>query len=361
MPPPLQCPCSKNEVNEMRKQILPVLIFTCVVSFSAMAFAPAHYELKQKFVLGGDGGWDYLTYDSVGKRLFISRGTRVMVVDPAKGSLITEIPGTAGVHGIALAQDLGKGFTSNGGENTVTVFDLKTLKETAKIKLPDDAKNPDAILYDSASKRVFTFNGRSSNATAIDAVAGTVVGNIPLSGKPEFAAADGKGMVYVNIEDKSELVRIDAKKATVVTSWPLTGCEEPSGLAIDQKNHRLFSGCGNKVMAVSNADTGKVITTIPIGQGVDANGFDPETQLAFSSNGRDGNLTVVHEDSPDKFSVVENAEKQKVARTMALDTTTHNVYLVTAEIEVTPPAKEGDRPRRAMKPGTFTLLVMEKK
>src|SRR6266481_3929227 len=209
----------------MRKQILSVVVFTCVFAFSARAFAQAQYQLKQKYVLGGDGFWDYLTYDSVGKRLFISRGTRVMVVDPAKGSLITEIPGTAGVHGIALAQDLGKGFTSNGGENTVTVFDLKTLKETAKIKLPDDAKNPDAILYDSASKRVFTFNGRSSNATAIDAVAGTVVGNIPLSGKPEFAVADGKGMVFVNIEDKSELTSIDARKAAVVNTWKLEGCE----------------------------------------------------------------------------------------------------------------------------------------
>jgi DNA-binding beta-propeller fold protein YncE len=350
-----------KEVNEMRKQILLALVFTCVAAFSAKAFAPAHYVLKQKFVLGGDGGWDYLTYDSAGKRLFISRGTRVMVVDPAKGSVIAEIPGTAGVHGIALAQDLGKGFTSNGGENSVTVFDLKTLKETAKIKLPDDAKNPDAILYEPASKRVFTFNGRSKNATAIDAVTGTVVGNIALSGKPEFAAADGKGMVYVNIEDTSELTSIDAKKATVVASWKLTGCEEPSGLAMDLKSRRLFSGCGNKVMAVTNADTGKVIATIPIGQGVDANGFDPETQLAFSSNGRDGNLTVVHEDSPDKFSVVENAATQKFARTMALDTNTHNVYLVTAEIEEIPPAKEGDRPQRKMKPGTFTLLVMEKK
>ena len=344
----------------MRKQILSILVFTCVVAFSAKAFAPdAQYKLKQKYVIGGDGGWDYLAYDPVGKKLFVSRATRVQVIDPATGTVVSEIPNTTGVHGIALAQDLGKGFTSNGRENTVTVFDLKTLKETAKIKT-EGGEGPDAILYDPASKRVFTFNGRSKNATVIDADKGTVVATIPLDGKPEFAAADGKGMVYVNIEDKNELTSIDAKKAAVAASWPLTGCEEPSGLAIDQKSRRVFSGCGNKVMAVTNIDTGKVVTTVPIGQGVDANGFDPGTGLAFSSNG-DGTLTVVHEDGPDKFSVLQNAETQRGARTMALDTNTHNVYLVTAEFEEVPPAKEGDRPRRTMKPGTFTLLVMERK
>jgi DNA-binding beta-propeller fold protein YncE len=281
-----------------------------------------------------------------------------MVVDPHKGTVLGDIPNTPGVHGIALAQDLGKGFTSNGRENTVTVFDLKTLKETARIKL--DAENPDAILYDAASKRVFTFNGRSNNATAIDAVKDTVIGNIPLDGKPEFGAADGKGMVFVNIEDKSEVTSIDARKAAVVKSWPLAPCEEPSGLAIDLKNRRLFSGCHNKMMAVMDADTGKVIATPAIGQGVDANAFDADRQLAFSSNG-DGTLTVVHEDAPDKFSVLENADTQRSARTMALDTTDHDVYLVAAEFEETPPAKEGERPRRTMKPGTFTLLVVGKK
>src|ERR1051326_7308198 len=344
----------------MQKRIAAlVLAIAIAVGASALVFSPVKYEVKQKYVLGGEGGWDYLTYDPAGKRLFISRGTHVMVVDPAKGSVIGDIPDTTGVHGIALAQDLGKGFTSNGRDNSVTAFDLKTLKETAKIKI--EGENPDAILYDPASKRVFTFNGRSKNATVIDADKGAVVATIPLDGKPEFAAQDGKGMVFVNIEDKNELTEIDSKNAKVVKSWPLTGCEEPSGLAIDQKNHRLFSGRGNKVMAVSNAEAGKVITTVPIGEGVDANAFDPQTELAFSSNGRDGTLTVVHEDSPEKFSVVENAPTQKFARTMALDTTNHDVYLVTAEIEEQPPAKEGERPRRTMKPGTFTLLVMGKK
>jgi YVTN family beta-propeller protein len=343
----------------MRKRILIALVIAGAVAASAAAFAPPKYEVKQKFVLGGEGGWDYLTFDPAGKRLFISRGTHVMVVDPYKGSVVGDIPDTTGVHGIALAQDLGKGFTSNGRDNTVTVFDLKTLKETAKIKI--EGENPDAILYDPASQRVFTFNGRSKNATMIDAAKGAVVATIPLDGKPEFAVADGKGMVFVNIEDKSKITQIDAKNAKVVKSWSLAPCEEPSGLAIDQKNHRLFSGCGNKMMAVSNAEAGKLMTTVPIGEGVDANAFDPETQLAFSSNGRDGTLTVVHEDSPDKFSVVENAPTQKFARTMALDTSNHDVYEVTAEIEEAPPVKEGERPRRNMKPGTFTLLVVGKK
>jgi DNA-binding beta-propeller fold protein YncE len=343
----------------MRKQAVILLAVACVFASSVKAFAPAQYQIKQKYVLGGEGGWDYLTFDPAGKRLFISRGTHVMVVDPYKGSVVGDIPDTAGVHGIALAQDLGKGFTSNGRDNSVTVFDLKTLKETARIKI--EGKNPDAIIYDPASHRVFTFNGGSKDATVIDAAKGTVVGTVPLDGRPEFAAADGAGIVFVNIEDKNELTSIDARKAAVVKSWPLAPCEEPSGLAMDQKHRRLFAGCGNKLMTVVNADTGKVVTTVPIGEGVDANSFDPETQLAFSSNGRDGTLTVVHEDSPDKFSVVENATTQKFARTMALDTTNHDVYEVTAEIEEAPPAKEGERPRRSMKPGTFTLLVVGKK
>ena len=346
------------EEKQMRKQtiILLAVAFLCVSA--VWAFAPAQYQVKQKYVLGGDGGWDALTFDPAGKRLFISRGTHVMVVDPYKGTVLGDIPDTQGVHDIALAQDLGKGFISNGRENSITVFDLKTLKETARIKI--EGENPDAMLYDPSSKRVFAFNGRSKNATVIDAAAGTVVGNIPLDGKPEFGVADGKGMVFVNIEDKSEVTSIDAKKATVVKSWPLAPCEEPSGIAMDRKNRRLFSGCHNKMMAVLDADTGKVIATPVIGEGVDGGAFDADRQLAFSSNG-DGTLTVVHEDSPDKFSVLENAATQRSARTMALDTTSHDVYVVAAEFEEAPPAKEGDRPRRTMKAGTFTLLVVGKK
>jgi DNA-binding beta-propeller fold protein YncE len=338
-----------------------VIFFAVLLSIASFLtlFAATQYKLKQRFVLGGEGGWDYLTYDPAGQRLFIARATRVMVVDPEKGSVLSEIPNTPGVHGVALAQDLAKGFTSNGRENTVTVFDLKTLKETARIKL-DGAENPDAIMYEPVSKRIFTFNGRSQNATAIDAEKNSVIGNIPLDGKPEFAVADGKGTVFVNIEDKSELTSIDARNAKVLNTWPLAPCEEPSGLAIDQRNRRLFSGCHNKMMAIVNADSGKVVTTVPIGEGVDANRFDPGTNLAFSSNG-DGTLTVVHQESPDKYTVVQNAETQRSARTMALNPKNHEVYLVAAEIEQAPPEKAGERPRRTMKPGSFTLLVMAKK
>jgi YVTN family beta-propeller protein len=343
----------------MRKLAVLVLAVIGVCAFSAKAFAPAQYQLKQKFVIGGDGGWDYLAYDPSGNRLFISRATRVQVVDPAKGTVIAEIPNTNGVHGIALAHDLGKGYTSNGRDNTVTVFDLKTLKEITRIELTG-GQNPDAIIYDPFSKHVFSFNGRSSNVSVIDATTDKLIGNTPLDGKPEFAATDGKGMIYVNIEDKNMVTQIQAKSANVLNKWPLTGCEEPSGLAIDEKHHRLFAGCHNKVMAIVNAETGKVVTTVPIGEGVDANAFDPGTELAFSSNG-DGTLTVVHEDSPDKFTVVQNAQTQRGARTMALDTKNHEIFLVTAEFDEQPPAEGQTRPRRTMKPGSFTLLVMEKK
>src|SRR5437588_5842219 len=356
----LECLVAKIQGDiEMSKRFFSILLLVCAVVFSASAAGPSQYELRQKFTLGGEGGWDYLTYDAAGKRLFISRGTHVMVVDPEKGSVIGDIPNTPGVHGIALAQDLGKGFTSNGRENSVTVFDLKTLKETARIKT-EGGENPDAILYDPSSKRVFTFNGRSKNATVIDATNDKVVVTIALDGKPEFAAADGKGIVFVNIEDKSELTSIDARKAAVVNTWPLTGCEEPSGLAMDTKHRRLFAGCHNKVMAVVNADSGKVVTTVPIGDGVDANGFDPGAELAFSSNG-DGTLTVAHEDSADKYTVVGNAATQRSARTMALNPGNHDVYLVAAEFDEAHPAEGQTRPRRTMKPGTFTLLVMSKK
>jgi len=336
---------------------LRALMMTVIaLAFVGGALSQEKYHVKQSFTLGGEGGWDYLTYDSAGKRLFISRGTHVMVVDPYKGTVLGDIPDTAGVHGIALAQDLGKGFTSNGRDNTVTVFDLKTLKETGRIKI--DAQNPDAILYDAASKRVFTFNGRSKNATAIDAVKESVVGNIPLNGKPEFAAADGKGMVFVNIEDTHELTSIDAGKATVVKTWPLKPCEEPAGLAMDTKTRRLFAGCHNKMVAVINADNGNVVTTFPIGDGTDAMAFDPGTGLVFSSNG-DGTLTAAHEDAADKYTVTQNAETRRGARTMALDPSTHDTFLVTAEFEMLP-GGEGKQPRRTMKPGSFTLLVVGK-
>jgi YVTN family beta-propeller protein len=316
---------------------------------------PSGYHVTKTVKLGGDGGWDYLTVNA--GRIYISRGTHVMVVDADKGAVVGDIPNTNGVHGIAIAPDMDKGFISDGRANDVTIFDVKTLKVTGTAPT---GKNPDAIIYDPASKRVFTFNGASKDATAIDAKTGTVAGTIALGGKPEFAVADEKGHIFVNIEDTSEIVQFDSKKLAVENRWKIAPGEEPSGLAIDRKNRRLFSVCSNKLMVVVNANDGKIITTLPIGSGTDAAGFDPETGYAFSSNG-DGTLTVVHEDSPDKFSVVENVPTLRRARTMALDTKTHQVYTVTAEFGPAPaPTTEQPRPRPPMLPGSFTLLILSR-
>jgi YVTN family beta-propeller protein len=276
--------------------------------------------------------------------------------------VIGDIPDTPGVHGIALAPELNKGFISNGRENTVSIFDLKTLKVSEKVKLT--AENPDAILYDPSTKRVFTFNGRSKDASVIDAESGKVLGTVPIGSKPEFGVADGTGTVFVNDENKGEVVVIDGKAMTVKSRWPLStataSCEEPSGLALDNKNHRLFSVCGNKKMVVMDSQSGKVVATLPTGDGTDAAGFDPGTGLAFASNG-EGTLTVVHEDSPDKFSVVEDVPTAPRARTMALDPKTHKIYLVTAQFGPAPAATaEQPRPRAPMLPNSFAVLVYGK-
>jgi YVTN family beta-propeller protein len=316
---------------------------------------PSGYHLLKKITLGGEGGWDYITFDSPTRRLFISRQSKVIVLDVDSEKVVGEIPNTEGVHGIALAPEFNRGFTSNGRANTVTIFDLKTL---AVIGTVPAGTNPDAIVYDPASKRVFAMNGRSSNSTAIDAATGKVVATIPLSGKPEFAVADGAGHVYVNIEDKSEMWQIDSQKLAAITHWPLAPCKEPSGLAIDVEHHRLFSGCDNKMMVVVDADSGKVIATPPIGEGVDADAFDPGTGFAFASNGQSATLTVVHEDSPDKFNVVEDVPTQKGARTMALDPKTREVYLVTADFGPRPaPTAETPHPRPPILPNSFVVLV----
>src|SRR6201988_2863483 len=292
-----------------------LVLCTCLAAGTAAAAGPG-YHVVTTYKVGGEGGWDYLTADASARRLYISRGTHVIVLDLDSGKHLGDIPDTPGVHGIALAPELGRGFTSNGREGTVSIFDIKTLALISKVRV---GENPDAILFDPATKRVFTFNGRSSDSTAIDAASGKVLGTIKLDGKPEFAASDAKGGVFVNIEDKSELTAIDPNKLEVKAKWPLAPCTEPSGLSIDRKNHRLFVGCDNKMMAVVNADTGKVLATPAIGEGVDATAFDDEAGLAFASCG-EGVLTVVREESPGKFSVAENVPTQQGARTLALDT-----------------------------------------
>jgi DNA-binding beta-propeller fold protein YncE len=324
---------------------------------SASAAPGSEYHVLTTYNVGGDGGWDYLTTDADGRRIFISRGTHVMVIDADTGKSVGDIPDTPGVHGIALAPELGRGFTSNGREGTVSIFDIKTLATISKVKA---GENPDAILYDPATKRVFTFNGRSQDSTAIDAATGKVLGTIKLDGKPEFAASDAKGEIFANIEDKSELSAIDPNKLEVKAVWPLAPCTEPTGLSIDRKNRRLFVGCDNKMMAIVDADNGKILATPPIGEGVDATRFDPETGLAFASCGQDGVLTVVKEESPGKFSS-ENVPTQLGARTMALDSKTHNVYVVTAKFGPPPPATaDNPHPRRAILPNSFVVLVVGK-
>lgn len=333
------------------KRILTLLI-TIAVLLAVPAFAQKQYKLANTVKLGGDGGWDYLYYDKDGHRLFITRGTHVMVVDTNSLKVTDDIPDLSGIHGVTLAPELGRGFISNGGDNSVTVFDLKTLKKVDSVKV---GERPDAIMYDPFTKHVFTFNARSKDSTVVDAASGKVLGTIPLGGKPEYPATDLKGKVFVNIEDKNEIAQIDASKLTVLNRWALGLCQEPSALAFDKEHHRLFAGCGNKMMAVVDSETGKVVTTVPIGEGVDAGRFNPNTQQVFMSCG-EGVLTVIHEDTPDKYSVTQNLPTAKGARTMAMDYENNVAYLVTAQRDPKPPAP-GQRP--AMVPGSFELLVVK--
>ena len=308
--------------------------------------------------VGGSGGWDYLTADSENRRLYVSHGSEVVVIDLDSQKVLTKITGLTGVHGIFPANDLGKGFITDGRSNQVVIFDLKTNAIKTKVKA---GTNPDGAVYDPASKRLFAFNGRSNDATVIDAEKETVAATIPVGGKPEFPAADGKGNVYVNIEDKSEILKIDSKAAKVTARWPLSPCESPSGLAIDTVNKRLFAVCDNKMMAVVDAETGKVIATPAIGEGPDAAAFDPSLKVAFSSNGESGTLTEVREDSKDKFSAVESVKTEEGARTMALDEKTHTVYLSSAKLGP-PAANQGGsgHPRPSIVPDSFKILVVKK-
>jgi DNA-binding beta-propeller fold protein YncE len=314
---------------------------------------PSSYHVLKTIPIGRKGGWDYCVVHSAARRVYVSHSTHVVVLDADSGAVVGDIPNTLGVHGIALATDLGRGFITAGRANTVIIFDLKTLKTIDTVK--SGGMNPDAVYYDAGSKRVFAFNGRSANAVAINAADGKVAGTIAVGGKPEFAAGDDQGHVFVNIEDKSQLLEIDAQKLSVLHRWPLAGCKEPSGLAFDQKNRRLFSVCGNKKMMVVNADTGAVVATVPIGEDPDAAGFDPDTQLVFSSNGESGDLTVIHEDSADKYTVLENVPTKKYARTMAIDFKTHNIFLPIAEFEPVTPKGEEEPP---MKPNSFGILLV---
>jgi DNA-binding beta-propeller fold protein YncE len=341
----------------MRKYAALFIVTAAIaLAITAAVAAPppgsSGYHVIKTVSVPGDDGWDYVAVDSDARRVYISHGTHVVVMNADTYAIEGDIPDTPGVHGIAIASDLGRGFISSGRANTATIFDLKTLKTMGTVKT--DA-NPDAIAYDSISKHVFTFNGRGKNATVLNAADGAVVGAIPLGGKPEFAVADGKGKMFVNNEDTSDLIELDTKKLVETHRWPLAPCKSPSGLALDAKSRRLFSVCDEKVMSVVDADSGKVVATPTICDGPDAAAFDPATNFAFASCG-DGTLTVIHEDSADKFTVIDNVPTKKSARTMGLDLKTHNIFLPAADFD--PPAP-GER-RGKMKPGSFVILVVAK-
>lgn len=341
--------------------------FAGIAALSLLSLAPGSvrsadgpYHFLKEIPVGGKGGWDYLSVDEAGRQLYVSHGAKVVVIDIDKDTVVGEITNTPGVHGLAPASDLQRGFTSNGRENKASIVDLKTLQTISKV---DTGENPDGMLYEPGQQEVYMFNGRGHSATVIDAKSGKVVATVPLGGKPEFAAADPKaGRVYNNLEDKSEVAVIDTKTHTVVTNWPIAPGHEATGMAIDLAHHRLFLGCGNKLMVMMDSLNGKVITTVPIGQGVDANAFDPGTQLAFASCG-DGTVTIAHEDAPDKLTVVQTLKTEPRARTMTIDPKTHRIYLASAKFEPAPEQTSGgSRQRPRMIPGSFKILVygMEK-
>jgi DNA-binding beta-propeller fold protein YncE len=337
----------------MKKSFIIIISFLLYGSLTLMngQNKPPEYKIINKFKLEGDGGWDYLSVDENTGRIFVSHGMVVQVVDEKDGKLMGTVHDTKGVHGIALASDLNKAYISNGRDSSVTIIDLKSLAFRSKVSVT--GQNPDAILYDQFSHKVFIYNGRTANATVIDAISDKVVATISLDGKPEFSVTDGKGKVYVNIEDKSEISMINSTTLKVEKTWSIAPGQEPSGLALDNENHRLFAVCGNKLMVVVDAVSGKVITSLPIGDRVDGVAFDPGLKRVYSSNG-EGTMTVVTQVNPNEYKVLENIPTQPGARTIAVNKKTHHLYLTTAEFEA--PAAGSTNRRSSVKPGTFVLL-----
>ncbi|HUI05748.1 MAG TPA: YncE family protein [Verrucomicrobiae bacterium] len=326
-----------------------------VLSSVTVCRADGPYRFLKEIPVGGEGGWDDLSVDAAARRLYVTHATSVVVIDLETDKVVGEIADTPGVHGFAVAPELGRGFSSNGRENKVSIVDLKTLKTLSKM---DTGENPDAIVYEPGHQEVYAFNGRGNSATVIDAKTGKLVTTVMLTGKPEFAAVDSKAdRVYCNLEDKSAVVAIDATTHQVVNTWPIAPGVEPSGIAIDLAHHRLFSGCHNKLMVMTDNTNGKVIATVPIGDRVDGGAFDPAAQLAFSSCG-DGTVTIAHEDTPDKLTVAQTLATERGARTMTLDPKTHKIYLPCAKFEPMPPAEPGARRQRPkIITNTFKILV----
>ena len=332
---------------------LTSLLAGCAHAPASAANATTAYAVAATYPLAGDGHWDLLAVDSQRHHLFVSRGDRVQVMDTVDGRLVGTVPGTDGVHGIAILPALERGFTSNGHANTLTEFDLDTLQPVRDIKL--SGQSPDAEVFDPVSGHLFVFNAHSNNASVIDTSTGTEIATIAFPGNPELGASDGKGHVYVNIEDQAQLVMIDTASMKVNKIWPLPGCKEPTGLALDTTHARLFSACANGVMAVTDAKDGSQVALVTIGDGPDGAGFDPQAQVAFSSNGTSGTLTVVHEDDPEHFRVVQTLATQRSARTMVIDSATHRLYLPAAQFDAQP---QGSHARPAMVAGSFRVLAV---
>ncbi|MDP9162154.1 MAG: YncE family protein [Acidobacteriota bacterium] len=331
-----------------------IAAFLLVVSIAACA---QQYKVSGKISLPGEGvGWDYLFADSENRTLYVSHGSDVNLVDLDSEKPTTTIGGMKRIHGVAVANDLGRGFISDGGDNSVVIFDLKSHAVLQKVAV---GTNPDGVLYDPSSKKVFSFNGKSKDVTVLDAATGKVLATTPVGGKPEFPVSDGKGNVYANIEDTHEIIQIDSATMKVRSRWPMAECEEPTGLAMDLPGRRLFSVCANKKMEVVDADSGKVVATVAIGDGPDAVVYDADRKLILSSNGDDGTLTVVHQDGLDKYTVLQNLATEKRARTLALDQKTHKVYLASAEMTPAPaPTATDPKPRPKIAQGTFHLIVV---
>ena len=327
-------------------------VFFLITTTLLLAQTPNTYGITKTWPLGGEGSWDYVVPDPPNHRVFIARQTRVMVVEEDTGKLLGEVTGINGAHGTAIAQSSGHGFATSGNDQSVVMFDLKTYQALSRIPAAEDA---DAILYDAPSNRVFTLNGDAHSSTVIDPVAGNVIKNLDLGGKPEYGASAGDGEVYANLTDTSEVVEMDAKTATVIRRWSTAPCKQPVSMALDIAHHRLFSGCRSGVMAVSDYGAGKVVTTLPIGSGVDGAGYDPASANAFASNA-DGTLTVIHQDSPDQYHVLETVPTPTGSRNMGLDPTTHRIFLASGKFGPAPPG----RGRAPLLPGTFAVIVIEK-
>ena len=334
-----------------------VFVLSLSLASTLVAQSRSAYRITRTYALGGDGSWDYVVPDPPEHRVFVGRENRVMVIDSVDGKLLGEVIGINGAHGSAVAQRTGHGFATTGNDKAVVMFDLKTFKALGKIPAAEDA---DAIIYDPASNRVFTFNGDAHSSTVIDPTAGTLVTNIPLGGKPEYGASAGDGKVYGNLTDTSEVVEIDAKSATVTRRWSTAPCKQPVAMAIDAAHHRLFSGCRSGVMAVSDYQNGKVVATLPIGDGVDGAAYDPSTGDAFASSA-DGTLTVIHQDTPDTYHLIETVKTMPFSRNMGLDSTTHRLFIVGATFGPLPADATGNARRRPpMIPGSFVMMVVER-